>query len=129
MLRTGIIHLLIGVLLACPYLCASESPSCVTPCQTGGCSCHNHNDRSDEQSPQSPDGSHPDCLCHGATIEWVRPADLGEPAPPAIIWLIDDFIPMTISLPVSAASSERLHPFPPFATGRDICTLRGLWLI
>lgn len=124
MLRITTSHLLIAIVLTCPYLCLGEVASASgESCQAGSCSCAKHQDQATGETPQPFHENESDCLCRGAITGGVRPAELDFSAPLAIDWLSDDAICSFAALSLADTSSEPPHQFPPFSTGRDICVL------
>lgn len=130
MLRTVFIYLLIAEVLCCPYLCLGEAvDESVVPYRIGGHCCSEKHAEPGSQPPQLPhDGGH-DCLCQRAIVDGIRPLELDLVTPPAITWSTGDTLPFSLALSCADASSEPPHHFPPFTSGRDICTLRCLLLI
>ncbi|HUG67145.1 MAG TPA: hypothetical protein VMM76_05315 [Pirellulaceae bacterium] len=123
MCKTSIAHLLIAIVLICPYLClggetGSESASRVTV----GCTCcSDHPEQPGGETPRSPADQDTDCLCHGAIFDGSRTDD-SELSRPTINWVLDVASTFT-NLSLAAVSFEPPHQFPPFSTGRDVCAL------
>lgn len=123
MLRPATTHLLIALVLICPYLCLGEAVGgLVAPCQTHVCSCNQQEDSSSDKTPESPNDSDPDCLCHGAIFDASRSADDELASSVAMCWLLEVASAPT-NLSLAAVSFESPHQFPPFSTGRDVCML------
>jgi len=127
------VHLLVSVLLACPFLCflrlgggegaeaRALSCACCSPDSSDSQPCHDGSNR--EQK---------DCLCHGAImVPAMRVAD-GE-AGVTPLAAVDHYFEVT-NRPVAeiagrvGASSLSSH-FPPFSSGREICALTGVLLL
>lgn len=124
MLQTVTANLAIVLLLACPYLCMGEAVgACLELCQADACCCPQDGGTSDHQTPSSPDGNDPDCLCRGAVVDSVRSTELHDSAPPTINWPIGDVRLTTINVSSATIPFESPHHFPPFSTGRDVCAL------
>jgi hypothetical protein len=123
MLRPATIHLLIALVLICPYMCLGEAVSgLVAPLQTHVCSCNHQDDSSSDKTPDSPNDSDPDCLCHGAIFDASGSADDELASTAAVYWLLEvASFPTNLSL--AAVAFEPPHQFPPFSTGRDVCML------
>ncbi len=123
-----IAHLIIAVVLACPYFCMGHvSGSTSAICETGcGCS-HSQS----QENPGEPVDHAPDCLCQGAVVDGeVRSADFEFSVPLSVNWLVTDitFLGPRCSVP-SCIAFESPHSFPPFSSGRDVCALTCTFLI
>ncbi len=124
MQRTTVTFLLIAIILFCPYLClGEEAGSESAPSLISCCYCIELQDRSSNETPETPNDNEPDCQCHGAIMDGVRPAVPDLSTQPAINWLIDDAVLFPIHLSLETGSFEPPHQFPPFSTGRDVCAL------
>lgn len=128
-LRASLAHLLIFVVLICPYFCLGEA-ACATGTSghVGDCSCAKHNDHPGGKAPL-PSDSDTDCLCHGAIIANVQTAEHDDPIPLWDHWLIDDAVVSPIDSSLASISFEPPHQFPPFSTGRDVCVLTRALLL
>ncbi len=116
-----ITHLLITVVLACPYLCLGEARDSVGSTCTSGCGC-SQNPPADE-SPE-PSDDDPDCLCHGAVVDAdVRIANLDLVTPLTLSWLVANSTMGSTSTVLARFDFEQPLHFPPFSTGRDVCAL------
>ena len=122
-----IAHLIIAVVLACPYFCMGHvSGSTSAICKTGcGCS-----QTQSQDNPGEPADHAPDCLCQGAVDGDVHSADLELVLPLTVDWFDTDiaFLNPRCSVP-SCIAFELPHNFPPFSTGRDVCALTCSFLI
>ena len=123
-----IAHLIIAVVLACPYLCMGHVfGSTSTICETG-CGCSH---TQPQENPTEPAEHAHDCLCQGAVVDGeLRSVDFEFSAPLSIDCLVAD---VAFSIPKGAMYSnigfESPHSFPPFSTGRDVCALTCTLLI
>lgn len=121
-----IAHLIIAVVLACPYFCMGHvSGSTSAICETG-CGCSHSQSQDGEPADHAPD-----CLCQGAVVDGeVRTVDFESAAPLSVNWLITDLAFLGPRCSVhSCISFESPHSFPPFSTGRDVCALTCTFLI
>ena len=121
-----IAHLIIAVVLACPYFCMGHvSGSTSAICETGcGCS----HSQSQDGEPADPA---PDCLCQGAVVDGeVRSTDIELSVPHSVNGLACDIALVGRTCSVSSRIAfESPHSFPPFSTGRDVCALTCTFLI
>ncbi len=127
------VHLLVGVLLGCPFFCLSElgrekgaevrAPSCAccSPESSDSQPCHDGSNR--EQK---------DCLCRGAIMfpaERVEGGDV-EVTP---LSAIDHYLEVTNTPVAQSAGEAGPSSFPshspPFSSGREICALTGVLLL
>ena len=119
------VHILIALVLACPYFCMGDalgSPS--TGCSSGCCCPQND---PGQESPGAPAGNDGDCLCRGAVVDTeAGTADLDFAA--SLTWIVADVAGST-HLVLSNIVFELPHHFPPFSTGRDVCALTCTFLI
>lgn len=114
---------LIALVLICPYLCLGEAVGVVEePLPASTCCCHDQDEHASDKSPESPCDGDSDCLCQGAVFERSRTVDDELMSSPAISWLLAVTSSST-NLSLAAVSFESPHQFPPFSTGRDVCTL------
>ena len=146
-MRSPISQLLIVVLLVCPYFCIGQIASGMAASHAPGlCSCSPSScprmlgdspqiasecpSPSDDKTPEAPNKSRPDCLCHGAGAvgDGLRTVQV-EDSPMIHHWLSDS-TPLTTAVScLTAISFEPPHQFPPFSTGRDVCALVGTLLL
>lgn len=116
-------HILIALVLACPYFCMGNALGSMPTGCSSGCCCP-QNDPGQENPEAPADG---DCLCHGAVVDAdARTADLDLTIP--LSWLFVDVAWLTHPA-LSYITFETPHHFPPFSTGRDICALTCTLLI
>ena len=127
------VHLLVGVLLGCPFVCLSElgrekgaevrAPSCAccSPGSSDSQPCHDGSNR--EQK---------DCLCGGAIMfPAVRFAvgDVGVAPLSAIDHYLEVANTPVVGIAGEADLSSFASHFPPFSSGREICALTGVLLL
>ncbi len=123
--------LLIAILLICPYFCLGELAGGMDALHdSGSCSCSRH--QSGSETPEVPSENQPDCLCHGAgaVSDGLRTAQAESLLPLAIGSWLPEVSSLTSAGPsLAALSFEPSHQFPPYSTGRDVCTLLGILLL
>ena len=122
-MQTAVSKLLIALVLICPYLCLDEAVGAVVASYpTSSCCCHDQEESSGDKTPESPNDSDSDCLCHGAIFDGSRVSDDELMSSPAFNWLFEvTSAPTNLSL--ADVSFEPPHQFPPFSSGRDVCML------
>lgn len=126
MRRAILIHSLVLLILACPYLCLAElvaavseraESSCCGQCRCG--------DESSRSAPGNEDSNRDagNCFCHGAIMDGSRnvavPAD---GAPLGVPLLAVNPGVLCGALPAAPRDPAACH-FPPCSSGRDICAL------
>ena len=133
MYRQTTVHLLVGVLLGCPFVCLSElgrekgtearalSCACCSPESSDSQPCHDGSNR--EQK---------DCLCGGAVMFPAVRVEGGD-VEVTPLSAIDHYLEVT-NTPVAESAGEAglaFFPshFPPFSSGREICALTGVLLL
>jgi len=128
--RQTTVHLLICVLLGCPFFCLLElGGKKEAEGRAVSCACC-----APESSDNQPfhDGSNrarKDCLCQGAIMlptTRVADGDVGV----ATLSAIDHYLEVT-NTPVAESAGEAglssfPSHFPPFSSGREICALTGV---
>jgi len=129
-LHATLTHLLIFVVLSCPFLCRGVESSVSAPtCESHCCKCSETKSPADDQTPSPTNGSDSDCFCQGAIFDGRRPVDIDEAAPPVIARLFYDSVLPIDAIAVVGHSFESPHQFPPLSTGRDVCTLKCALLL
>jgi hypothetical protein len=134
MIQTVVTYLLAGTMLICPYMCFEQmAGKSAAPCATGSCCCHDQCPSPDGQGPEEEDrdNTQPDCLCHGAIVAGTK---IEHQAPPADFYVgraTDQACKVGAIGPFFEPSLDGTHPchFPPLASGREICALRGSLLL
>lgn len=123
-----IAHLIIVVVLACPYFCMGHVAGSTSAICESGCGC-SHGQSQD--SPGEPADPAPDCLCQGAVVDGeVRSTDIELSVPHSVNGLACDIALVGRTCSVSSRIAfESPHSFPPFSTGRDVCALTCTFLI
>ncbi len=130
--RTITVHLLVGVLLGCPFSCLLKLGQAKAPVvRPLSCTC------CPESSDSQPchDGSNrdqKDCLCRGAIMFPTMRVAVGDVAA-APLAAIDHYLevantPITESAGEAGLSFFPAH-FPSFSSGREICALTGVLLL
>ena len=130
-MRKNTPQLLIAILLACPYFCLGEMAGGMNALHDSCCySCSGHPSPSSGETPDSPDESQPDCLCHGAITGGARTTQVDFMAPLTISgWLLDAASSASAGPSWATLSFKLPHQFLPFSTGRDVCALTGALLL
>ena len=128
--RQTVVHLLVGVLLGCPFLCLSDLGRGETP-EAHALSCACCPSESSDRQP-SDDGSNreqKDCLCRGAVVSAPPCVAEGEvEATP--LWAFDYSVEATNRLiAVTAAQRGLSSHFPPLSSGRDVRTIIASFLL
>lgn len=128
MLRTTLPHLLILIVLICPYLCLGEEAgedgaACATIC-----SCASERDSSRHESPGPPLDYDPTCLCHGAIVVQLTTVEVDH-SNPLLDWHGDTTVALAKCPILASVSFESPHQFPPFSSGRDVCALTCAFLL
>ena len=128
MTQMRIAHIIIAVVLACPYLCMGESSgSASAMCETG-CGCSQN--QPEPESPGEPADHDPDCLCRGAVVDGeVRTDDFDLSSPQTISCRVIDTPSVSTDSGLTSLSFEPSNHFPPFCTGKDVCVLTCTLLI
>ena len=127
------VHLLVGVLLGCPFFCLLEwDGGAGAEAHALSCACCSP-DSSDSQPCR--DDSNPEqknCLCHGAIMfpaTRVAVSDVGvTPLSDIDHYLVVANTPVAENAGEAGLSSIPSH-FPPFSSGRAICALTGVLLL
>jgi hypothetical protein len=72
-IRVAAVHVMIAVVLACPFLCAAQAESAETEgSESVWCGSHAPSDEDGKQCPEGPESGHCSCracLCRGAVVD------------------------------------------------------------
>lgn len=124
MLRTATSHLLIAIVLVCPYLCLGEAVGeIIVTCHGCGSECFHDQCQPNDETPDAPSRSDSDCLCHGAITDGVRSVEFDLDLSLNIDWIGGTTLTPAIPTLFADTSLEPPHHFPPFSTGWDVCVL------
>ena len=131
--RRTTVHLLVCVLLACPFFCLLELGG-EKGAEAGALSCACCSPDSSDNHPFH-DGSNREqknCLCRGAILfPTMRVADGDVGVTP--LSAIDHYLEVTNTLVAESAGEAGLSSFPshfpPSSSGREICALTGVLLL
>jgi len=129
--RIVIVHLLVVILLACPYPCLSQAAAAVGKGTRGhgcgrGCCCPGPASETGKDRPGEP-GSRPasgTCLCHGAVTD--RPAALPNPDDGFVSLLPPDGMLLTgesFCAEARLLAGQRACHFPLADSGREVRAL------
>ncbi len=144
MLRQITSHVVLLILLVCPYLCLGETvlqcgmagaecgvvasaEPCCCPSAAGSCDA-NSNSKHDPASPSESDGD-PDCLCHGAVPQARSSGPSDFFVLPAVTFDRHLFVSAPHCGTQLVVRTATPRHFPPLATGRDVCVYASLLLI
>jgi hypothetical protein len=120
--RLRIAHIVIAVVLACPYLCMGEMSGSPFATCARGCDCSQN--EPEPESPGTPADHDPDCLCHGAVVDGgLRTANLDSATLLTLSGLVAETKLGSAGAVHTSIAFEPPHHFPPFSTGRDVCAL------
>ncbi len=131
--RQTTVHLLVCVLLGCPFFCLLElGGEKGAEARVPACACCPPDSSDNQPFHGSSNREQPDCLCRGAIMfsaVRVEGGDVGVTPLSAIAnYLGATNTPVAQSAGKTGLSSFPSH-FPPFSSGREICALTGVLLL
>ena len=120
--RAFIAHLLMLVVLFCPYFCmGAEAESATTHRASSRCASCDEPTSGDNEAPQQREEDS-DCLCQGALLDNAK-VEASETGIEFFVAALVDVNAEVVAAYVSADLSRHVCHFPPFSTGRDVCAL------
>lgn len=133
MYHQTIIHLLVVVLLGCPFFCLSElDREKVAEAPVASCACCSPESSDSQPCHDGPNRERKDCLCRGAIMLPAMRVTINEveitPLSAIDRYLVVTNMPVADEAGEAGSSSFPVH-FPPFSSGREICALTGVLLL